>query len=250
MMLQTSAAQAHDEIKALFRSVWDCKDTVSLLDTFNDSVVVSREDIANFNRAIGNTASAVDAAANDQGSIDLATMAGWRPLIRALFANDLQGNLLRLVHLSHGFCLVPSQEQRTPVQPEERIDSQARVTSVQIVAGTGKKIKVEGSLWRYTGSGNKYEWLALTSEFLIRGDFNDYGATFARRSYDATVPLDSPSSMMVGSSPARTSLRDLILNLGAPSRRIVSQHLCSTERYACGCADILPCKVQNLYRVI
>jgi len=181
-LLQSDAA--HEEIKSMYRKVWDCHHKISLADTFSDSMVLSSEEIEAFNKAIGSSASG--------GSIDIATMAGWRPLVRALFAEDLQGNLLKLVHLNHQYKLTPKQQLRTLVQAGEKVDSEARVTSVEIVPKVGKKIKVEGKLWRWNQE-KKYEWLSLASEFLIRGDFYDYTSTFKRTTKRWTMTCQAPA---------------------------------------------------------
>ena len=166
--------RADDEIQKVYRQLWGCGDRVSILDTFTDSVVVSAEDIKKFNRAIDY------AVVSNAAPLDIATMAAWRPLVRVLFAEELQGNLLKLVHLSHSYKLACRPEARSLVGEGERIDSKAKVNSIRIQPGVGKRIQVDGTLWRYRGD-EKYAWISLSSTFLIRGNFADYDATFSSR---------------------------------------------------------------------
>ena len=155
-------------IKQMYRKVWDCNESVLIGDVFSDSVLVTKNDILKFNSSINYN--------SDKAPIDIATMAGWRPLVRPLFAEELEGNLLKLVHLSHGYKLIC--KDRNMVTAGERIDSQARVTSVKILPGVGKRVSVGGTLSRYHSDGSRYDWLAISTAFLIRGDFVDYVSTF------------------------------------------------------------------------
>ena len=212
MLLQQRTEVAQAEIKTLYRTVWGCGEgpaVVGLRDTFSDSVIVTQEDLAGFNKAIG-------CGGPDEGSIDISTMAGWKSIIGALFSDELSGNLLKLVHMTHGYVLTPPQAQRTLVQAGERLDSEARVVSVQIVPGVGKKISVQGSLSRYRSSTEssageadvKYEWLEIRSEFLIRGDFHDHAASFSSRAYDATIRLTTTVKAALVRSRAWLKLLD------------------------------------------
>mmetsp|Transcript_17053 Transcript_17053/g.37202 ORF Transcript_17053/g.37202 Transcript_17053/m.37202 type:complete len:3767 (-) Transcript_17053:37-11337(-) len=179
------------EIKDMYRKVWDCKDKVSIHDTFSSSVVISEKDVDEFNNAINYP------TAGKAAPIDIATMAGWRPLVRALFAEELEGNLLKLVHLSHGYRLL-SPDHRALVSVGERVDSEARVTSVTIQPGTGKKIRVEGTLYRYVSrTQRRYQWIRLHSEFLIRGNFTDYQSSFSSTTYESSMVCDTEAKVSV-----------------------------------------------------
>ena len=98
------------------------------------------QDIDDFNAAILRPKSAT-------ASVDFTTVASWQPLIKSLFAREIQGNLLRLVHLSHKYKLLGPATSRQTLAEGETIASEVRVASVTISPG-GKEIVAVGTLHR------------------------------------------------------------------------------------------------------
>jgi fatty acid synthase subunit beta len=153
------------------------------------STVVSAKDIADFNLAIGR-------AVSPTASVDFTTVASWQPLIKSLFAREIQGNLLRLVHLSHKYKMLGTGAARQTLAEGERIDSVVEVASVLIVPG-GKEITAVGTLQR---SGEPF--VEITSKFFIRGDFTDYAGTFKKTSAEVKVTLkDAVDAAVLMSRP-------------------------------------------------
>lgn len=131
-------------------------------------------------------------------------VAAWRAVIRSLFADAVDGDLLRLVHLTNGFRVLNHAGLRQvrsrtrdaarrvaaaqPIpcfnvcivicttQEGDKIACRARIRAV-MPSDTGKRIEVAGRL-----SIGDQEVMEVTSAFFIRGDFgNDFAVAFQER---------------------------------------------------------------------
>jgi len=151
-------------------------------------------------------------------------VAAWRAVIRSLFADAVDGDLLRLVHLTNGFRVLnhaglrqvpsraPDMAHRVavaqpippccsvcvvlhPSQEGDKIACRARIRAV-MPSDTGKRIEVAGRL-----SVGDQEVMEVTSAFFIRGDFgNDFAAAFQER--------DEPSMRVRPARPPRCAGSD------------------------------------------
>jgi len=170
------------QTKPLYKAIWVKEDQreipVSVMDMLKSSVTLSDTAVRSFNEAICR----VDALSDlplESPSVDFGIVCGWEPLIRTLFSKEIEGDLLRLVHLSHGFRLVQPRVSSSP-SVGDVITSKVRVTGIEIVRGVGKKISCFATLERTpVGSPSTTEsWMEITSSFLIRGVFEDYTSCF------------------------------------------------------------------------
>jgi len=89
--------------------------------------------------------------------------------MKSIFPHSIDGDLLRLVHLSNGFRMVP---EATPLRVGDVCKAEARVFSV-VNAPEGKTVKVKGHVYR----GDE-PVIEVTSAFLYRGRFSDSENTF------------------------------------------------------------------------
>lgn len=89
--------------------------------------------------------------------------------MKSIFPSSIDGDLLRLVHLSNGFKMVPGAE---PLKVGDACKSEAKVVSVTN-SREGKTVKVKGFL--YTDGKAVMEF---HSAFLYRGQFTDFETTF------------------------------------------------------------------------
>ena len=153
------------------------------------SSVISRSDIDDMNAAIGLPKS-------DTASLDFCTVAAWQPLTKSLFAREIQGNLFKLVHLSHSYQLLGTGATRAKLAEGEKIDSSVQVTSVLIVPG-GKEITAVGTLSRSSGGSAPAEFVSITSKFFIRGEFTDYTGTFKRSTDDTSITVKDDAAAKV-----------------------------------------------------
>ena len=89
--------------------------------------------------------------------------------MKAIFPSAVDGDLLKLVHLSNGFRLL---EGATPLKAGDVCKAEARIVGVTN-SDAGKTVKVKGYVTR---GGEKV--IEVVSSFLYRGRFEDYPNTF------------------------------------------------------------------------
>ena len=153
-------------VSRFYRQVWSLDDADK-----NKAVKVVLADVLALNAAIGRT-DEFTLQPSASASLDIATVLGWRPLIETLFAPELDGcNLLRLVHLSHGYTLLD--DAHVPA-PGDVVASSCACTAIEITPA-GKRVSCTAQLRR-----NGSAWCEIHSAFLIRGEFTDYARTFNR----------------------------------------------------------------------
>jgi fatty acid synthase subunit beta len=113
--------------------------------------------------------------------IDLCTQA----IMKSIFPSVIDGDLLKLVHLSNGFRMV---EGATSLQVGDVCRAEARIVSVTN-ANEGKIVKVKGHVYR-----GRQPVIEVVSAFLYRGRFTDYENTFETTeepSYAVTLETDA-----------------------------------------------------------
>jgi len=89
--------------------------------------------------------------------------------MQAIFPSTIDGDLLRLVHLTNGFRLLNGAR---PLQLGDTCHAEARIVSV-VNSDSGKAVKVKGYIIR-----DGQHVLEVTSSFLYRGRFTDYANSF------------------------------------------------------------------------
>ena len=90
-------------------------------------------------------------------------------IIKSIFPSTIDGDLLKLVHLSNGFRMV---EGASPLRVGDVCTAEARILSV-VNSDAGKIVKVKGHVLR---AGKPI--IEVVSAFLYRGKFTDFGNTF------------------------------------------------------------------------
>lgn len=167
----------NDRIKKFYWTVWFGAD--SKYETIDDlkspwneePVMVDPAAVQDFVNAVGNKGEAYVSLPNRKvfAPMDFAIVLGWKAIIKAIFPAVIDGDLLRLVHLSNGFKVIQGE---APLAERDIVSTSTRITSVTNSA-SGKTIEVMGTLVR---GGRPV--MEVTSQFLYRGDFKDYPATF------------------------------------------------------------------------
>lgn len=89
--------------------------------------------------------------------------------MKAIFPDSIDGDLLKLVHLSNGFKMIDGQR---PLQVGDVCQAEAQVVAV-INNDSGKVVKVKGNVLR---DGKPV--IEVVSSFLYRGRFTDFEDTF------------------------------------------------------------------------
>ena len=109
--------------------------------------------------------------------------------MKAIFPAEIDGDLLKLVHLSNGFRLLDGAE---PIRAGDVCSAEARVVAVTN-SDSGKTAKVKGYVLR-----KGVPVIEVTSSFLYRGRFADFENTFdIHDEDDYVVDLDKPTSVAI-----------------------------------------------------
>lgn len=137
------------------------------------SVKVETSDILNFTHAIGNNCEDFVPRTGRKvlAPMDFAIVLGWRSIIKAIFPKSVDGDLLKLVHMSNGYKMIPGAK---PIQEGDVISTVALVKSV-VNQPNGKVVEVVGTLSR-----DSKPVMEVSSTFFYRGAYTDFENTFER----------------------------------------------------------------------
>ena len=169
----------NDRIKEFYYRIWfgekDVPFNTPTTNTFDGGkAVVTSQAIADFVHAVGNTGEAfVDRPGKEVfAPMDFAIVVGWKAITKPIFPRAIDGDLLKLVHLSNGFRMIPGAE---PLKVGDELSTTAQINAV-INQDSGKMVEVCGTITR---KGKPV--MEVTSQFLYRGQYNDYENTFQRK---------------------------------------------------------------------
>ncbi|KAI8973281.1 fatty acid synthase [Mycotypha africana] len=171
----------NDRIKEFYYKLWfgiDCTDDFLNIPVHEKLIgkgeTVKSEEIKEFCQTVGNQAEVfVDRGQKVVNApMDFAIVVGWKAIMKAIFPKIIDGDLLRLVHLGNGFRLLDGADL---LKVGDVVDTYANINAI-INNDMGKVIEVKGVIVR-----DEKPILEVTSQFLYRGDFNDYEHTFERK---------------------------------------------------------------------
>jgi fatty acid synthase subunit beta len=169
----------NDRIKEFYYRVWFGNkdvpfDTPTTATFSGGQKTITAQDVADFVHAVGNTGEAfVDRPSKEVfAPMDFAIVAGWQAITKPIFPRTIDGDLLKLVHLSNGFKMVPGAQ---PLKVGDVLDTTAQINSV-INQDSGKMVEVCGTIKRENKA-----IMHVTSQFLYRGAYTDYENTFQRK---------------------------------------------------------------------
>jgi len=169
----------NDRIKEFYWRAWFGEEPLDL-----DALVTSKFDggkttitgeaINDFVHAVGNTGEAfVDRPGKTvYAPMDFAIVLGWKAITKPIFPRTIDGDLLKLVHLSNGFRMIPGAE---PLKKGDVVSTTAEINAV-INQDSGKMVEVCGTLVR-----DGAPVMEVTSQFLYRGAYTDFENTFQRK---------------------------------------------------------------------
>jgi len=169
-------AGRNKRIKAFYWKLWFGDDTelpdLEFRDTFiGPEVVVDSSIVERFCSVVGNQGESFTSSRNVdvKAPMDFSIVTGWQAIMQAIFPESVDGDLLKLVHLSNGFRMVPGAR---VLQAGDVCRAEAKISSVTNT-DSGKTVKVKGVVCR-----NGEPVIEVTSAFLYRGRFTDYANTF------------------------------------------------------------------------
>ncbi|KAF3910427.1 hypothetical protein ABW20_dc0105531 [Dactylellina cionopaga] len=172
----------NDRIKDFYYKLWFGSDqkfdqSTSVEDVFDGGdATVTGKAIAEFVDAVGNRGEAFVERSGSEKTIsapmDFAIVVGWKAIMKAIFPKAIDGDLLKLVHLSNGFRMLPGAE---PLQKGDTVTTTAQINAV-LNQDSGKMVEVAGTISR---DGKAV--MEVTSQFLYRGVYTDFENTFQRK---------------------------------------------------------------------
>jgi fatty acid synthase subunit beta len=169
----------NDRIKDFYYKIWfgdeDCPFEADVASRFDGGrATVTSEAINDFVHAVGNAGEAfVDRPGKEVfAPMDFAIVVGWKAITKPIFPRAIDGDLLKLVHLSNGFRMVPGAE---PLKKGDVLDTTAQINAV-INQESGKMVEVCGTITR-----DGQPVMEVTSQFLYRGAYDDFESTFQRK---------------------------------------------------------------------
>ena len=188
----------NDRIKEFYWRAWFANDPLDpeaqVAGKFDGGkATVTSEAINEFVHAVGNTGEAfVDRPGKTMyAPMDFAIVVGWKAITRPIFPRAIDGDLLKLVHLSNQFRMMPGAE---PLQKGDEVSTTAQINAV-INQDSGKMVEVCGTIIR---DGEAV--MEVTSQFLYRGEYNDFENTFQRK-------LETPMQLHLATSKDVAVLR-------------------------------------------
>ncbi len=210
-------AGRNDRIKEFYYRIWFGDEKVPFetpaTSTFEGGrATVTSQKIADFVHAVGNTGEAfVDRPGKEVfAPMDFAIVVGWKAITKPIFPRSIDGDLLKLVHLSNGFRMIPGAE---PLKKGDVVDTTAQINAV-INQDSGKKVEVCGTIKR---DGKPV--MVVTTQFLYRGSYSDFGNTFERKD-------ETPMQIHLGSSKDVAVLRSKEwFNMEEPDIELLNQTL-------------------------
>ena len=173
----------NDRIKEFYYRLWFAEKVVPfetpMTSTFDGGkATITAQDVADFVHAVGNTGEAfVDRPGKEvHAPMDFAIVVGWKAITKPIFPRAIDGDLLKLVHLSNGFRMLPGAE---PLKVGDELSTSAQINAV-INQESGKMVEVRGTIKR---AGRPV--MEVTSQFLYRGIYDDFENTFQRKDEEA-----------------------------------------------------------------
>lgn len=169
----------NDRIKEFYWKLWFGNDipydiNINAQQTIEgEDVTITGQDISEFTHAIGNKCDAFVSRPGKKAlaPMDFAIVVGWRAIIKAIFPKTVDGDLLKLVHLSNGYRMIPG---ASPLQNGDVVSTKADIKAV-LNQASGKMVEVVGTIFR---EGKPV--MEVTSTFLYRGEYVDFENTFQK----------------------------------------------------------------------
>ena len=154
-------------------------------DTYTSTFIVDSVDVMEFLNSTGNKNAQQKGTKTDEITedfMDFGIVLGWKSLVTALQLDQIDGDLLKLVHLSNSFRVI---DPALSLSQNDSIVSEAEILSI-IIGPSGKTVKVKARLFK-----DECAFLEITSEFLFRGIFKDYTNTFKKEYPSMLVTIGS-----------------------------------------------------------
>lgn len=158
-------------VKAFYSQLWfdglseETRSADPLTATFVNRFSLTRRNIERFSQSIGRVVATCPSGEKISAPVDIAIVAGWESIVKSLFLNAIDADILQLVHLSNSFKRV------SPIHliDGDNVETSMRITEIANTP-TGQRVTVEGHLSRVDSASTSEKVIALKSQFFFRGD--------------------------------------------------------------------------------
>lgn len=135
---------------------------------------ITAQSITEFTHAIGNKCEDFVAGRGKAllAPMDFSITIGWKGLSKALICKEIDGDLLKLVHVSNSYRMIPGAK---PLQENDIVRFSVSIKSC-VIQDNGKMVEAFGVIFK---EGKPV--IELTSKFLYRGSYTDYHKTFKKQ---------------------------------------------------------------------
>lgn len=151
-------------IKQFYYKLWfgeECDFTATPeTDFLGEEMTITQEAVRKFTRTLRIGSTSPSSKAGTYAPIDMAMVIAWKALTKPLFLKALDGDLIRLVHLSNKYEAIADVE---PIRVGDVVSSKARVREIANT-DSGVRIEVFGQIIR-----NGQAVLNVVTQFLYRG---------------------------------------------------------------------------------
>ncbi|TIB03399.1 hypothetical protein E3P94_00662 [Wallemia ichthyophaga] len=185
----------NQRIKEFYWKLWELGTPTELnvRDTFTGPpFTIDTATVEKFCAIIGNNGEAFKSNRSDevQAPMDFAIVTGWQAIMKSIFPKEIDGDLLKLVHLSNGFKMVDGAR---PIAVGDVCSAECKIVSI-VNSDSGKTVVVKGHVVR-----DGKPAIEVSSSFLYRGKFDDYENTFEitdDAQYRVTLKSDSDVALL------------------------------------------------------
>ncbi|KAJ3130628.1 3-oxoacyl-[acyl-carrier-protein] synthase, partial [Physocladia obscura] len=190
----------NQRIKDFYAALWNVGTEEAKLkptDTFSSSFKVDRQQLQDFVHVVGNRAELYHNHTADQvAPMDFGIVAGWQSIVTAILPKEIDGDLLKLVHLGNEFKVLSD----VMISAGDSIDTRAIINAISLNE-SGKTVEVKAIL-----STASQPLLEIISRFLYRGKFTDYENAF-RRTAETPLKVNLQSVKDVAVLKAKTWIK-------------------------------------------
>ncbi|KAE8153829.1 acyl transferase domain-containing protein [Aspergillus avenaceus] len=177
--LSESLQDRNFHVKSFYHRLWlgpEVRNHFGLHSTFGGyRTVLSQETLDEWIASVGMAYEndRVIAPSTEAFPLNATIIPAWEALVEPLMLPNIDGDLLRLVHLSIEFQLVAG---AAPLHVGEAVKVTSQIESI-VVGDSGKTVTVVATLSR----GDHSPAVKIISRFLIQGSFSDASGTFERK---------------------------------------------------------------------
>lgn len=195
--LQESTDNRNERVKVFYSQLWFDElskesRSVSPMDAvFTNTFHFTKANIELFAQSIGRSVDTLPASGSASSKViapvDMAVVAAWESMVKSLFLNAIDADILKLVHLSNSF----KQLTPTPIVEGDVVTTTMKITEIANTP-TGQRVAVEGTL----ASESKTPLIGVKTAFFFRSN-TPLPISFKLYSEDRVVSLAKKETVAI-----------------------------------------------------